>query len=113
MGDIEIKLKALILNRYKSILDFAKSINMPYSTIDSIFKRGVINANINNIIKICNALGIDAERLAAGEIIASTTSNNDNQVILIARGGEKIQYELTDAEKQAIIAVLDAMKKDK
>lgn len=115
MNEVETKLKTLILSRYKSVLDFSKSINMPYSTIDSIFKRGVINANINNIIKICSELNIDAERLAAGEIVTNTANinNKSNQVVAIARGGEKVQYDLTEAEMQAIIALLDTMKKDK
>lgn len=66
---IENELKALILSRYKSVRDFSISIDMPYSTIDSIFKRGVGNASVTNIIKICETLSISADDLARGVIV--------------------------------------------
>lgn len=66
---IEQELKELILSRYKSVRDFSISIEMPYSTIDSIFKRGVANASITNIIKICETLFISADDLARGKIV--------------------------------------------
>lgn len=66
---IEKELKELILQRYGSILEFTKKINIPYSTIDSIFKRGVLNSNIANIIKISEALNISVDGLAEGKII--------------------------------------------
>ena len=34
----------------------------------SIFKRGIDNSSVANIIKICKALGISADALADGEI---------------------------------------------
>lgn len=68
MKTIEDKLKDFILCNYKSIRQFSLEVNMPYSTIDTIFKRGVANASISSIIKICTALGISADMLAQGEI---------------------------------------------
>jgi hypothetical protein len=41
---------------------------MPYTTIDSIFRRGIGNSSVSNVIKICKALGISADALANGEI---------------------------------------------
>lgn len=64
----EEKLRSEILSRYESMYQFAASINMPYSTLDSIFKRGLENASIRNILKICNALEISADALAEGKI---------------------------------------------
>ena len=49
----EEKLKDLILSRYNSIREFTISIDMPYTTMDSIFRRGIGNSNVTNIIKIC------------------------------------------------------------
>lgn len=66
---IEEKLKDLILLRYKSIREFSILIDMPYTTIDSIFRRGVGNSSVSNIIKICKALGISADELADGKIV--------------------------------------------
>lgn len=66
---IEQELKNLVLSRFKSVRDFTISIDMPYSTMDSIFKRGVANASIANIIKICEALSISVDDLACGKIV--------------------------------------------
>lgn len=66
---IEEKLKDLILSKYNSVLEFTRSIDMPNSTVESIFKRGVGNSSVSNVIKICKALGISADALADGEIV--------------------------------------------
>lgn len=66
---IEEELKDLILKRYHSIREFTMTIDMPYTTMDSIFRRGIGNSSVSNIIKICKALGISADALADGEIV--------------------------------------------
>ena len=64
----EDKLKELILKKYHSIREFTIANDLPYTTIHSIFKRGIGNSSVNNVIKICKALGISADALADGEI---------------------------------------------
>jgi predicted transcriptional regulator len=64
----EDKLKDLILKRYHSVREFTIENDIPYTTIHSIFKRGIGNSSVSNIIKICKALGISADALADGEI---------------------------------------------
>jgi len=84
--DVTERLKGLVLSRYKSIRDFSISINMPYSTIDNIFKRGIDKASINNIISICQALGISTDRLAEGQIVPAllvSSNYNDTEKKLI------------------------------
>lgn len=66
---IEDQLKNLILSRYRSIREFVIAIDMPYTTIDSIFRRGIGNSSVSNVIKICKALGISADELAEGRIV--------------------------------------------
>lgn len=68
--NVEEKLKDLILSKYKSVREFTIAIDMPYTTIDSIFRRGVGNSSVSNIIKICKALGISADELADGKIVS-------------------------------------------
>lgn len=65
----EDKLKELILNRYSSMREFAVAIDMPHTTVASIFKRGIENSSVTNIIKICKALNISVDGLADGEIV--------------------------------------------
>ena len=65
---IEEKLKNLILSRYHSIRDFTTYVGLPYTTLDSMFRRGVGNSSITNVLKVCKALGISMDALADGEI---------------------------------------------
>lgn len=74
MDCVEERLKNLILSKYKSVREFTNFIGMPYSTFDSILKRGISNSNITNVLMISNALGIDTEKLADGEIAAKQSS---------------------------------------
>lgn len=65
---IEKELKELILHRYHSIREFTIAIDIPYTTMDSIFRRGVGNSSVTNVIKICKALRISVDALADGKI---------------------------------------------
>ena len=65
---IEEKLKEYILERYKSIREFTQAVDMSYSTVDSILRRGIGNSSVTNVIKICKVLKISADELADGRI---------------------------------------------
>ena len=69
----EDKLKDYILKKYKSLKEFTDLADLKYSTFDSILKRGIDNANVSNIIKICKVLGISVDGLAEGEIVPVST----------------------------------------
>lgn len=84
----EEKLKELILQRYNSIREFTIAIDMPYTTMDSIFRRGIGNSSVTNIIKICKALGISADELAEGNIIAKPD--------LFIIGDDQVKIEVND-----------------
>lgn len=60
---IEDQLKGMIRKKYKSIRAFTKTINIPYSTLDSIFKRGIQNAGVGTVLEIFNALELDVESI--------------------------------------------------
>ena len=72
---IENELKNLIVSRYGTVKAFALEIGMPNSTLDSIFRRGIQNASITNIIKICHQLNISTDQLCSGKIVPATASN--------------------------------------
>ncbi|MCI6369288.1 MAG: hypothetical protein SOX46_14200 [Clostridiaceae bacterium] len=77
MNEVEATLKDIIIERYGSLKKFCVIINMPWTTLDSILKRGVSNSNISNVLKITKALGISAEKLADGEIVTNTEFISD------------------------------------
>lgn len=77
---VEDKLRKLIVDRYGSMIAFSKVVGMPNSTLATILERGVKKASVNNIIKICQALGISTDGLANGKIIYNQTPSNKSSV---------------------------------
>ena len=61
-------LKECILSKYKSIREFCMQIEVAYSTVDNIFKRGIMGSSVSLIIKICDRLNIDVDELINGRI---------------------------------------------
>lgn len=61
-------LRKLIEQTGLKLKAFAEKAGIPYTTLYSILERGVGKASVDNVIKICKALGIsveEMERLAA------------------------------------------------
>ena len=65
---IEQELKELIIKKYNSLSKFAEQIDLAWTTLDGVLKRGVKKANITSLIKICNGLNIECEALYYGKI---------------------------------------------
>lgn len=74
---IEDKLKSLILSKYNSVLEFTQTIGLPYSTMTSLFRRGVHHTSVTTIIKVCQALGISADELANDRIVPISQEASD------------------------------------
>lgn len=100
-----------------TLTEFAKKIGLSkqaisnYTTGVSLPKRPVI-ASIATTLNVSEAwlCGYDVPK----ERIYNKPSADEpkqNQVIAIARGGEKVQYDLTEAELQAVLTLLDSIKK--
>lgn len=71
---IEEQLKKHILSQYRSVRAFTQSIGIPYSTVDTMFKRGIGGAGINTVIKIFHALNLEIESIETGCLKPSTTN---------------------------------------
>lgn len=67
--NVEERLKDLIIKQYGTMKDFTDHIGIPNSTFANILRRGVQNANVLTIIKICQALEISTDDLAEGRIV--------------------------------------------
>ena len=106
---IEEKLKMYILTKYHSIREFTMEIDLPYSTMATILKRGIENSNVNNIIKICQALKISADELAAGNIVPLPVSN-DPEVVALEDITESAKQKLNEAKEVTLDGV--PIKKD-
>lgn len=67
--NVEERLKEMIIKQYGTMKDFTDHIGIPNSTFANILRRGVQNANVLTIIKICQALEISTDDLAEGRIV--------------------------------------------
>lgn len=101
---IENQLKANILNQYKSIRAFTMAIDVPYSTIDTMLKKGIGGAGVNTVLKVCVALGIDVEGLLRGEItkkaltsVAFDYSQHERDLICAYRQASDDDLAVVDA----------------
>ncbi len=108
---VEQQLKDKILREYKSIRAFAEYIGMPYSTIDSIFKRGINNSSVSNVLKICKALSVDADALGNGELTSAEPRNEDYSPAVLALM-EKIQH-FSPQQLEAFETIVDSMLQKK
>lgn len=78
---LEEKLKNLIIEQFGSVRNFSIKIDVPYTTVDSILKRGIDNSNVGNVIKMCRALNISIDNLVdSKEIISNLTFDNAEPV---------------------------------
>ncbi|HAR5703608.1 TPA: helix-turn-helix transcriptional regulator [Staphylococcus pseudintermedius] len=59
----EKHLKHLMEMKSGSVKAFSKDIGLAYTTVRSILERGVFNAKVDNVIKICKGLNIKPENL--------------------------------------------------
>lgn len=116
---IENQLKNLILDRYNSIREFTIKIDMAYSTLNSIFTRGIQNATISNILKICDELHISADALANGRIEYSSRLPDEetrdiNEILANTKRqlltNHALMFNGKPADEESIQSIIDAME---
>lgn len=56
-------LKELIEDTGMNMKAFARKANIPYTTLRSMLSRGIGNASVDNVIKVCQALDITVDEL--------------------------------------------------
>ena len=59
----ELKLRFMILDKYPSLREFSRQADIPYSTLMTVFKRGIAGAGFDLVMKICHTLNIDPDEL--------------------------------------------------
>lgn len=113
---VEESLKAIMLERYGSVKECARQIQMPYGTLDAILRRGVLNSGLQNVLQICEGLHISADALADGKIIPSDSSyhplSDINERLAFFMGnidGATLDgVPLTDAEVRIFLDSIDS-----
>lgn len=78
---LENHLKEMIIQKAGNLKEFSRVANIPYTTVRSILERGVMNAKTQNILDMCDALGITPEILLEMDNgIVSDIVNTVNQL---------------------------------
>lgn len=99
---LEEEIKEIIIKRYKTLANFSRKFDFPWSTINGMLTRGIENSSISNVIKLCRALNLDLEKLSEG-IIAdkqiNTQKNNDDFMLIACHHDTG---KLTEKEKEEI-----------
>lgn len=104
---IEDQLKGIILSRYKSVRAFTTAAGIPYTTLDSAFKRGISNAGISTMIKVFTALDLDIKSIKDGTI-KERKPTTGNELITAEEKAHIQKYRLLDPYgKEAVDGVLD------
>ena len=105
---IEERLKNYILSKYKSIREFTIAVDVPYSTIDNMLKRGISGTGVNTMIKICDFLGLDVNDLAKGRITEAVPLSVAPLSLSTAEESHIKKYRQLDIfGKQAVDAIID------
>lgn len=71
---IENQLRELITSKYGSLREFTFNIGIPYSTLSTILKNGIMTATMSNMVKICTALNIKLDELVSGKLVENEPS---------------------------------------
>lgn len=112
---IEDKVKEIIINEYGTLSSFAQKIQVPYTTVDTIFKRGFDKSNVTNVIAICKELNLDVESLVDNNEIVfndlqlkkNVKLNSNNKLDYIIMDNLKV---LSEEEKKQLIRIMEAVK---
>lgn len=109
----EEKLTQYILSEYKSLQNFATASGINYQTLVSILKRGLDNANVSNIKKICKTLRINMNDFVDGKItpVTGETPNTTELGTVNQRISEMLLTvdgkPLRETEKEMLINSID------
>lgn len=101
-------IKELIDKNYKSRRSFAEKVGIPPSTLASMLERGIGNASVDNVIKVCKGLGITTdELLRMADVQGSETEIESPTIKTIAA---HIDDDVTEDEIEDIKKYIEFIK---
>ncbi|WP_024622202.1 hypothetical protein [Metaclostridioides mangenotii] len=92
------KLKKIIIERYGSIRNFSKVVDIPPTTLIGALDRGIGGMAIDRVIKICDTLNIDIKTFDPVENIDLIKTFDINEIKLL-----KSFKQLNDSGKEKVI----------
>lgn len=120
----EEQLKAIILTKYKSVNNFAVSLNISPSTINSVLRRGIDGASIQVMLKVFDALDLDIESARTDALKEKKkdppapqpakqkdlVSKEEVEDVLVALGITKPGEHLTDADLDFLSGIVSLIR---
>lgn len=101
-------IKEMIEKGWKSKRSFAEHAGIPASTLSSMLERGIGNASVDNVLKVCAGLGITTdELLKLSEENSTTVSSNSTTLKTIAA---HIDEDVTEDEIEDIKKYIEFIK---
>lgn len=85
-------IEKLISEKYPNVKAFAETIQIPYTTLKSMLTRGIGNASVDNVIKVCKGLGITTDQLVE-------MANNDGDINTIAAHHDEEEWTEEELEE--------------
>lgn len=82
-------LRNLIERKYGNVKIFSENIDVPYTTIRTILEKGVGNARVDNVIKICKGLNIAPEKLSEDFVASEVVTDTMATMILLNQERQK------------------------
>lgn len=110
-------------NRIKSLADFARAANLPYTTVKNIFVKDNINIKVETLTKLKNVMqisldalvddniDIDFEAIKNKKYIAGEVDVPENVVISIGRGGKRSIYTIDEKDAAVVDNLLERLAK--
>lgn len=97
MKDVRTEIiRKLINEKAPSMKAFAESVDLPYTTLRSMLERGIGNASVDNVLKVCKGLNITTDQLE------KMANDEDYEIETIAAhhdGEEWTDEELEEIER--------------
>lgn len=106
-------IKQLITNTGLSLRAFAQKADLPYSTLRSMLERGINNASVDNVLKLCKMLNISFEELdemANNNSLIPLNKNDSNKIDTLAAHLEG--KNLTPQKMKLLEKYIDALFDD-
>lgn len=114
----ENKIKEMIVSRYGSVSRFSEKIGLPYTTVDTILRRGLLKSNVLNVLTICKELDINIESLNEDSTNNKPNAHTETKQIT----PRKFEYEvkelldkttnISDQEKALFVQTLEFVCSD-
>ncbi len=106
---IEQDLKLMIIDKFGNLKKFSESVDIPWTTLDGVLKRGVNKANITSLIKICDGLNIDCESLYYGRILPKQNLLNASPLTIEEQEHIKKYRSLSEYDKETVNGLVNRL----